>query len=461
MFNLIKIIKMKQKFFLLGLLIISVLSAKAQMPSPRYGHSVCKIDSVYYIFGGALLDDNKKSTKAQPMDDLYRYNPENGFTKISTSLVSGSAPFPGMCGHTAVTQNGKMYIFNGSRSTATNAATYVYTPGDTTDGGWRQIIGLPSYNPKVYVFNGTRSEANDATMILAGGYDLTTHSASNECWKYDAQANAWTQLPNISYGGRYAGASAMIGSKFCLFGGLTDYGPTNDFLIFNTINNMWNWVMNPSGYMINGIFGGTFDAIGNSIFLCGGGMWSGKKNTMEETNFSTSLYEFQVDTLTNNVNIVKRGDGLPTSLYGAGWIDVTDNDTIMYMFGGIQNITNTGDTTLTNNFYRFNITDSLVQQLDTVQHIWGPVTSSINETEFDKNINLQVYPNPTIKEINLAIPNNETIESIKIFNQNGQLVKQITKPGKTSINVSDLNTGLYYIRTDSKTNRYLSKMIKD
>ena len=227
---------MKQKFLTIGLLIISVLSASAQVPSPRYGHSVCKIDSVYYIFGGALLDNNKKSTKSLPVNDIYAYVPATRtFTKLNPLTEPGSDPVPGMAEHNAMVYNGEMYVFNGSRSTATNAATYVYTPGDTTDGGWRQIIGLPSYNPKVYVFNGTRSEANDATMILAGGYDLTTHSASNECWKYDAQANAWTQLPNISYGGRYAGASAMIGSKFCLFGGLTDYGPTNDFLIFNTI----------------------------------------------------------------------------------------------------------------------------------------------------------------------------------------------------------------------------------
>lgn len=81
--------------------------------------------------------------------------------------------------------------------------------------------------------------------------------------------------------------------------------------------------------------------------------------------------------------------------------------------------------------------------------------------EFDKNINLQIYPNPASTEINLSLPNNETIESIKIYNQNGQLLKQIIKPNAEKINVSDLKTGLYFIRTDTDTNRYLSKMIKE
>jgi len=116
---------------------------------------------------------------------------------------------------------------------------------------------------------------------------------------------------------------------------------------------------------------------------------------------------------------------------------------------------------LTNSFYRYNINENLVQQYETISQTWGSVISSINECEFSKNINLQVYPNPATTEVNLTIPNNETIESIKIYNQNGQLIKQITKPDKTSISVSDLNTGLYFIRADCKTTRYLSKLIKE
>ena len=84
---------------------------------------------------------------------------------------------------------------------------------------------------------------------------------------------------------------------------------------------------------------------------------------------------------------------------------------------------------------------------------------SINEI---KNTNfIFVYPNPANNVINISVSLTETIESIKIYNQSGQLVKQITKPQGTSINISDLNKGLYFIRTDTETNRYLSKMIKE
>ena len=48
-----------------------------------------------------------------------------------------------------------------------------------------------------------------------------------------------------------------------------------------------------------------------------------------------------------------------------------------------------------------------------------------------------------------------------VYYQSSQLVKQIFKPNAEKINISDLKTGIYFIRTDTDTNRYLSKMIKD
>ncbi len=152
---------------------------------------------------------------------------------------------------------------------------------------------------------------------------------------------------------------------------------------------------------------------------------------------------------------------IPPMIGGVGWVSLENtNDTVFYMFGGINSISTTGDTTFTNNFYRYNQTTQQIQQYDTLQQTWGGILS-INEAEFDKNINLQIYPNPATSEISLVIPNNESIVSIKIYNQNGQLLKQIIKPNAEKINVSDLKTGLYFIRTDTDTNRYLSKLIKE
>ena len=184
-----------------------------------------------------------------------------------------------------------------------------------------------------------------------------------------------------------------------------------------------------------------------------------KKSTLEDEVIATKFYKITANGTILTGTILT--NEFPPIFAGTAWVNVEGNDTLFYTFGGISEITSTGDTTVTNNFYRYNITESIVEQYHEDTQNWGNLITSINETEFDKNVNLQIYPNPATSEISLAIPNNESIVSIKIYNQNGQLVKQIFKPNAEKINISDLKTGIYFIRTDTDTNRYLSKMIKD
>ena len=440
---------MKQNFFLLGLFIITVLSAKAQVPSPRYGHTVCKIDNYYYIFGGTSIENRKRSIKGDTLSDLYKFDHSNStFDLLSPT---GDLP-PGMTAHNAVVYNNKMYVLNGARIDVINQSLYVFDPTANT---WTQGVAQPKKVKQAFLsFVGEYS-----LMYQAGGYDLETNSATNKCYAFNPQTEQWTEKMPMQQGARYGGATAYLEGKLYCINGMNQNGPQSGAFVYDLQADDWSSVPT-TGFPP--MWGTTNTQIGNNIYMWGGGKWSDKKSIKsDETVFSTELYQLNIEAGTGNVVGVKKAENLPTSLYGAGWIDVVGNDTTMYMFGGIQNITNTGDTVLINNLYRYDFTQNSVQQLDTTTHTWGSVISSINETEFDKNINLQIYPNPATSEIHLSIPNNETIESVKIYNQNGQLVKQIIKPNAEKINVSDLKTGIYFIRTDTDTNRYLSKLIKE
>jgi len=451
---------MKTKILTFALLffLTTVLTAQSQVPSPRYGFSVCAIyDSIagrniYYIFGGAEIG-GVKSIKAQPRADIYSFNGIN-FEKVDATMAPGSEQIPGMFGHNALVQNGKMYIFNGARSETTNASTYIFSYENSTftQGS------LPPYPEKMYVFNGTRSEANDATMIFVGGQKFDG-TASNECWTYNVENEVWAQKAPIAYGGRWGGASALINDILYIFGGMSDNGPQQSLFAYNIINNNWNW-LSPNGFAIPGIYGVISAQLGNNFYVSGGGMWSGKKNTMVDTEFSSSLYQFNVDTISGNVTISELSNNLPPSIFGAGWMEVENGDTIMYSIGGITNISTSGDTTLTNNFYRYNITDNIVQQYDTITQTWGAVQSSINETEFKPSQELSIFPNPVSTQINFALQTNERIKIIKIFNQNGQLIQQISNPKLNEIDFTDKTTGLYFIRIDTEKNYYLGKVIK-
>ena len=131
------------------------------------------------------------------------------------------------------------------------------------------------------------------------------------------------------------------------------------------------------------------------------------------------------------------------------------------MFGGIQNITNTGDTVLINNLYRYNFTEEIVQQLDTTTNTWGGVITTINETEFNIPEEITIYPNPVSENVTINLQNNEAIKTVKIFNQNGQLIRIIQNQTDNAIQISDLNAGLYFVRVDTDKKYYLGKFIKE
>ena len=76
--------------------------------------------------------------------------------------------------------------------------------------------------------------------------------------------------------------------------------------------------------------------------------------------------------------------------------------------------------------------------------------SSIDVVEENQ---ILVYPNPAKESITL-----ESDEDIFIFNNLGQIVKQVNNPkGETTISISDLPRGIYYLKTGNKQ----QKLIKE
>jgi uncharacterized repeat protein (TIGR01451 family) len=80
----------------------------------------------------------------------------------------------------------------------------------------------------------------------------------------------------------------------------------------------------------------------------------------------------------------------------------------------------------------------------------------------DKNT-LSIYPNPASDFLNIELLGN-TLNSnfeIEIYALNSQLVKhQILKNNKTQIQISDLNSGMYYIKIKNGNHSYMSKFVK-
>lgn len=90
------------------------------------------------------------------------------------------------------------------------------------------------------------------------------------------------------------------------------------------------------------------------------------------------------------------------------------------------------------------------QFIDTIFFIANSWTTNVKDIE--KNQSFSFYPNPVKDQISIKYPSKDNVK-IEIFNVLGMKVKTINQEGNiTSLQVSDLKKGIYFIRiTDGTT----------
>lgn len=83
-------------------------------------------------------------------------------------------------------------------------------------------------------------------------------------------------------------------------------------------------------------------------------------------------------------------------------------------------------------------------------------TLSIDDFSFDNG--LAIYPNPTNDYFKVEKSSNVNIESIRIYNISGKLVKEFTESER--YNVSNLNSGFYFLRIKTDKSQTIKKLVK-
>jgi len=448
---------MKQYIFAICFLsaITLTVSAQNQFPSPRYGASVVHYnDTAVYIYGG-VIQETSKSTSQQLTSELWHYNPSDcTFKKVVTT---GDDLPDYRNGTPCVDLNtGRIIFIGGLRATPDNAF-YSFDP-------LAYSVAKHSQQPFSQRKGMSRWRTSYSSYLLTGGKSADG-TVSGATYEFNTTNLTFTQKADIPQGTALYGHSTItdtLNNKAYIFGGLNG-SESNNFSCYeyNTQTNSWGFGPSIQNYPQNEW--SAFPASGstllpNEIFIAGGQKYSTTKST-NSIAFSSNLYTINV----NNGNLTAQliTNNLPPMIGAAGWCSLdSNNDTVFYFFGGINSITTTGDTTITNNFYRYNQTTSQLQQYETTQQVWGGILSSINETDFKSSIELSVFPNPTNDKVRLELQTNDKIKTIKIFNQNGQLIQQINKPTETQIDFTNKTVGLYFIRIETENNYYLGKVIK-
>lgn len=95
--------------------------------------------------------------------------------------------------------------------------------------------------------------------------------------------------------------------------------------------------------------------------------------------------------------------------------------------------------------------------------IMGVDIFSVDRTLGTENFfktNFAVYPNPATDVINISNVNKLEITSAEITDINGRIIKNI-KSGVESINISDLNTGVYFLRISIDSGEGVTKIVKN
>lgn len=89
------------------------------------------------------------------------------------------------------------------------------------------------------------------------------------------------------------------------------------------------------------------------------------------------------------------------------------------------------------------------------------LTETLSTQDFFAN-NLKIYPNPTRDILNLS-SSTTLINTIEVTDLNGRVVKSYNLNGisQTELNVSDLQSGMYFVSVDTDLGKGLTKVVKN
>lgn len=135
----------------------------------------------------------------------------------------------------------------------------------------------------------------------------------------------------------------------------------------------------------------------------------------------------------------QQGDSDHTSFNLNGYMGI-------YPFEDYQNYSpyiHTGNDLIGPSVNSFEMSERFTQMnIACVATLAGLVTESVSENNVD---NVALYPNPAQNSITLTSDYNG-LNEVQIINAVGQIVKEFSFESKTTVDIKDLNTGVYFVR---------------
>jgi N-acetylneuraminic acid mutarotase len=204
-----------------------------------------------YVFGGV---NNTVS------DSTQIYNIGTGTWRYGAAMP-GPRYFSNLAYYPA---NGKIYVIGGfDTNNDQQGQTWEYDPVTNTWDTSRAPIPMP--------MGGSGTSIVGNYIHLVGAW-----VAQNTHYRYDIQANSWSQMAPLPVG-IYEPAAATIGTNIYIIGGGTVGEAYNTTFIYDTLTN--TWTTGPTLNLPRGFGAGT--AIGPQLLTVGGGTNTGYNDTVE------------------------------------------------------------------------------------------------------------------------------------------------------------------------------------
>ncbi len=115
-------------------------------------------------------------------------------------------------------------------------------------------------------------------------------------------------------------------------------------------------------------------------------------------------------------------------------------------------------TSLAPGSYRLRVTIPLTSQFF-LESVKSNINYSLLSTaEFNDNSNYTIYPNPAKDKI--FIKNIQSIAEVKIYDISGKVVNSL-KTNSNTVDISNLNKGIYFMEISTENNSFKTKFIKE
>lgn len=351
-------------------------------------------------------------------------------------------------------------VGNISAVSATTAWVALYPTGNTNGGIWKTADGGTTWTKQATASFNTagQSFANIVHFFDANNGVAQGDPASGyfEIYTTSNGGTTWTRVPSANIPAPLGGAEYGVTNVFETVGNTIWFG-TDKGRLFKSTDMGLNWTAatSPITDFTSATAGGSFtfkDANNGLLLTDGGSLYKSTDGglTWLPQTFSGPIFTGDMTYVPGTSKVVCTGaatsaSGSSYSLDdGLNWISIDTNQHLLVEFLD-------GNTGFTGGFNTSATVGGISKYTGTV----------LPRASFDSE-SFSVYPNPINDNFNIQNGNNIAISGLTISDINGRTVKTLNVNAiENQINISDLNSGVYFLNITSDKGSATKKIIKN